>query len=56
MNWIQWKEDGKGEMGNGKLKRDEDLCMATCFENYRFLSLTQNGTNYKFIQKNLELV
>jgi len=54
MNWIRWKEDGKGEMGNGKLKRDEDLCMATCFENYRFLSLTQNGTNYKFIQKNME--
>jgi hypothetical protein len=42
---------GRGEMGNGKLKRDEDLCMATCFENYRFLSLTQNGTNYKFIKK-----
>jgi len=21
---------GRGEMGNGKLKRDEDLCMATC--------------------------
>jgi len=42
---------GRGEMGNGKLKRDEDLRMATCFENYRFLSLTQNGTNYKFIKK-----
>jgi len=38
-------------MGRGKLKRDEDLCMATCFENYRFLSLTQNGTNYKFNKK-----
>jgi len=43
-------------MGNGKLKRGEDLCMATCFENYGFLSPTQNGTNYnyKFIKKNLE--
>ena len=41
-------------MGNGKLKRDEDLCMATCFENYGFLSLTQNDTNYKFIKNNLE--
>jgi len=46
---------GRGEMGNGKLKRDEDLRMATCFwENYGKLSLTQNGTNYKFIKKNLE--
>jgi len=44
---------GRGEMGNGKLKRDEDLRMATCFENYRFLSLTQNGTNYKFIKKKI---
>jgi len=42
-------------MGNGKLKRGEDLCMVTCFENYGFLSLTQNGTNYKFVKKkNLE--
>jgi len=41
-------------MGNRKLKRDEDLCMATCFENYGFLSLTQNDTNYKFIKKNME--
>jgi hypothetical protein len=31
MNWIRWKEDGKGEMGNGKLKRDEDQRMAPCF-------------------------
>jgi len=44
---------GRGEMGNGKLKRGEDLCMATCFENYGFLSLTQNGTNYKFIKKKI---
>jgi len=42
---------GRGEMGNGKLKNGEDLCMVTCFENYGFLSLTQNGTNYKFIKK-----
>jgi hypothetical protein len=25
--------------------------MATCFENYGFLSPTQNGTNYKFNKK-----
>jgi hypothetical protein len=41
-------------MGNGKLKRDEDLRRATCFENYGFLSLTPNCTNYKFIKTNLE--
>jgi len=46
---------GRGEMGNGKLKRDEEgKWLLPFFENYRFLSLTQNGTNYKFIQKNLE--
>jgi len=28
---IDKRKMGRGEMGNGKLKRDEDLRMATCF-------------------------
>jgi hypothetical protein len=40
----------KGRWEEGKLKRDDDLRMATCFENYGFLSPTQNGTNYTFIK------
>jgi hypothetical protein len=32
-------------------KTDEDLRRATCFENYGFLSLNQNGANYKFNKK-----
>jgi len=34
-------------------KTDEDLRRATCFENYGFLSLTQNGANYKFNKKKI---
>ena len=46
---------GRGEMGNWKLKRDMKICAwLPVFENHGKLSLTQNGTNYNFIKKNLQ--
>jgi hypothetical protein len=44
---------GRGEMGNGKREMKISAWLPV-FENYGKLSLTQNGTNYKFIKKNLE--